>query len=251
MNTKLPLMALRVFQQSRLATVPPGPVAVAGASELVPLLAKELRQGGEAAAVVEGAPTGHAAALVWIGSADLEVLRAASRSETPIVALTDGTSIPYVLDTNVIRIPPGQGLPVAETAAALARVLGPAGPGVAARLPVLREAVVAHLVTQSSLRNGLIGAATFLPGPDLPALTLNQIFLTIRMAVATGRDAQVAALWPELAVVAATGLAWRKLARGLEFLPVPRFAVRGAVALGGTYAVASALRRRLSVRPRS
>jgi hypothetical protein len=246
MNTKLPLMALRVYQQSRQAAVPAGPVAVAGAGELVPLLVKELRAGGDPSAVVEGAPRGHAAALVWIGQPDLEVLRAASRNETPIVALTEGESVPYVLDTDIVRIRPGRGLPVKETAAALARVLGPTGPAVAARLPVLREPVVSHLVNQSTLRNGLIGAATFLPGPDLPALTLNQVFLTIRLAVAAGRDSQVGSLWPEIAVVAASGFAFRKVARGLELLPVPRFAVRGAVALGGTRAVAEALRRRLS-----
>src|SRR4029453_9349483 len=130
------------------------------------------------------------------------------------------------------------GLPVKETVQALARVLGPAGPGVAARVPVLRPAIVSHLVTQSSLRNGLIGAATVLPGPDLPALTLNQIHLTLRMAAAAGRDAEIAAIWPELTAVAVTGFAWRKLARGLELLPVPRAAVRGAVALGGSWAVA-------------
>jgi hypothetical protein len=251
MNTKLPLMALRVYQQSRLASARPGPVAVAGSSELVPLVAKELREGGDDRAVVEGPPAGHAAALVWIGPPDLEVLRAASRSETPIVALTEGQSVPYVLDTNIVRIPPGRGLPVAETIDALARVLGPVGPSVAARLPALRGPVVHHLVKQSSLRNGLIGAATFVPGPDLPALTLNQIFLTIRMAVAAGRDADIAVIWPELAAVAATGFAWRKIARGLELLPVPRSVVRGGVALGGTWLVAEALRHRLSVRPRS
>jgi hypothetical protein len=250
-NTKLPLMMLRVVQQSRLAAVPPGPVAVAGATELVPRLANALREGGEAAAVVEGPPTGHVAALVWIGAPDPEVLRAAARTETPIVALTDGRSVPYVLDTNIVRIVPGKPLPVADTAKALARVLGPAGPGVAGRLPVLRDAVFAHLVRQSSVRNGLIGATTFLPGPDLPAMTLNQVYLAIRMAVAGGRDAQVAALWPELAAVAVTGFALRRVARTLELLPVPRFAVRGAVALGGTWTVATALRLRLSVRPRS
>ena len=246
MNTKLPLMALRVYQQSRQAAVLPGPVAVAGAGELAPLLVKELRAGGDASAVVEGAPPGHAAALVWIGPPNLEILRTASRNETPIVALTEGESVPYVLDTDIVRIRPGRGLPVKETAAALARVLGPTGPAVAARLPVLREPVVSHLVNQSTLRNGLIGAATFLPGPDLPALTLNQVFLTIRLAVAAGRDSQVASLWPEIAVVAASGFAFRRLARGLELLPVPRFAVRGAIAVGGTRALAEALRRRLS-----
>jgi hypothetical protein len=239
-------MALRVYQQGRHAAVPPGPVAVAGAGELVPLLVKELRQGGDASAVVEGAPPGHAAALVWIGPPELEVLRAASRNETPIVALTEGESVPYVLDTDIVRVRPGRGLPVQETAAALARVLGPNGPAVAGRLPVLRGPVVSQLVNQSTIRNGLIGAATFLPGSDLPALTLNQVFLTIRLAVAAGRDPQIASLWPELAVVAASGFAFRKLARGLELLPVPRFAVRGAVALGGTWAVAEALRRRLA-----
>ena len=246
MNTKLPLMALRVYQHSRQAAVSPGPVAVAGAGELVPLLVKELRAGGDASAVVDGAPPGHAAALVWIGPPNLEVLRVAARNQTPIVALTEGESVPYVLDTDIVRIRPGRGLPVKETAAALARVLGPTGPALAAQLPVLREPVVGHLVNQSTLRNGLIGAATFLPGPDLPALTLNQIFLTIRLAIAAGRDSQFASLWPEIAAVAASGFAFRKVARGLELLPVPRFAVRGAVALGGTRAVAEALRRRLS-----
>ncbi len=251
MNAKLPVMALKVVQQSRLASVPPGPVAVAGASELVTLLARELREGGDERAVIEGPPSGHVAALVWIGSPDLEVLRAAARNQTPIVAITDGESVPYVLDTNLVRLAPGRGLPVAEIAEMLARVLGPLGPGVAARLPVLRGPVVSHLVKQSSLRNGWIGAATFVPGPDLPAMTLNQIFLTIRMAVAAGRDADVAVIWPELAAVAATAFAWRKIARGLELLPVPRFAVRSAVAIGGTRLVAEALRHRLSVRPRS
>jgi len=250
-NAKLPLMLLRVAQQTRLASRPPGPIAVAGASELAPLLAKELREGGEAGAVVEGPPPPHAAALVWIGPPDAEVLRAAARHETAIVGLTEGQSLPYVLDTNIVRLRPGQGLPVKEITEALARVLGPSGPGAAARLPVLRPAVVSHLVRHSALRNGLIGAATFLPGRDLPALTLNQVYLTIRLAVASGRNAEIVDLWPELAAVAAGGFAWRKLARGLELLPVPRAAVRGAVALGGTWAVAEALRHRLSVRPRS
>jgi hypothetical protein len=251
----LPVLALRLLQQERQLSLHHGPIAVAGAKELVPLLAEELRAGGDAAAVVEGVPNGHAAALVWIGEADPESLRRAARAGTPIVGLTDGASLPYVLDTNLVPVSPGRGLPVEATAAALARVLGAAAPSLAARLPVLRGAVVARLVRVNARRNGVIGAAGFLPGFDLRALTLNQLYMTIRMTAATGRNAELAALWPELAAVVASGFAWRTVARRLELLPVPRAAVRGVVAFAGTWALGEALRLRLrsraSVRQRS
>ena len=58
----------------------PGRSSSRGARELVPLLARELRAGGDLAAVREGGPLEGAAALVWIGAADEEVLHAASRA---------------------------------------------------------------------------------------------------------------------------------------------------------------------------
>ena len=53
------------------------PVAVAGARELVPLLARELRAGGEQGAVREGV-TRDASVLVWIGKADEDAMREAA-----------------------------------------------------------------------------------------------------------------------------------------------------------------------------
>ena len=88
------------------------PVAIGGARELVPLLARELREGGDAAAVREGASAG-AAVFVWIGKADEDALRAASLAHVPIVGVTDGESLPYVLDTDLVVVRPGKGLPVA------------------------------------------------------------------------------------------------------------------------------------------
>ena len=88
-----------------------------------------------------------------------------------------------------------------------------------------------------------------MPGPDLPTLTLNQIFLTIRMAVAAGRDADVAVIWPELAASRRTAFAWRKIARGLEHPAGAPFAVRSAVAIGGTRLVAAVRCRRPPFRP--
>ncbi len=139
--------------------------------------------------MTENGAAGRPSALVWVGKADHEALRRASLAGTPIVGLTEGESLPYVLDTNLVLIRPGQGLPIADVAVALARVLGPNAPGLAARLPVLRPAVVDRLIRGTVRKNALIGAAAFIPGADLPALTLNEALLAIRIAVAGGRDA--------------------------------------------------------------
>ena len=106
----------------------------------MPLLARELREGGDASAVVEDRVEG-LAVLVWLGAADEERLRAASRAGVPIVAVTDEASVPYVLATDLVRVPPGQGFPVEAIAAAIAARLGEDATVLAARLPVLRPAV--------------------------------------------------------------------------------------------------------------
>jgi len=243
-NKALAFSVYRAMNQLRSIPARHAPIAVAGAPQLVPLLAKELRAGGDPAAVVEGVPTRHVAALVWVGPADEGALRSATKAGTPIVGLTEGESLPYVLDTNLVRAHPGRGLPVEEIAAALARGLGGDAPAVAASLPVLRRAVVATLIGRSVRQNGIIGATVFLGTGDLPALTLNQALLTVRMAVASGRDGDVGKLWPELAGVVGAGFALRRFARRLELLPVPRFAIRGGVAVAGTWAVGEALKAR-------
>src|SRR5437773_2744976 len=108
---------------------PSGAILVAGAPALVPVLARELRAGGNAAAVREGLPSnkllqGEVAALVWVGAPDEAALREAALQRVPIVAVTDAQSVPYVLETDLVLVPPGQGFPVAEIAVALARKLG-------------------------------------------------------------------------------------------------------------------------------
>ena len=237
------LALLRVVKDVRRGAGGERPLAVAGARELVPLLAKELRAGGDAGAVVEQA-RGSAAALVWIGPADEEALRAASRAGTPIVAVSEGESLPYVLDTNLVRLPPGTGLPVAEIAAALARVLGAEGAGLAARLPVLRGAVIDELIEACARQNGLIGAAVFVPGVDMPILTINEVRLVTRIALANGRELD-SGLWPELLAVVGAGFGLRRIAAELlDLLPLAGWMVKGGVAFSGTKAIGEAARQR-------
>jgi uncharacterized protein (DUF697 family) len=218
------------------------PVALDGARELVPLLARELRVGGDASAVREGGSSG-AAVLVWIGKADEDALRAASLAQVPIIGVTDGESLPYVLETDLVVVRPGEGLPVAGVIRAIASVLGDRGAGLAGRLPVLRDAVVNELIRSSARKNALIAAAVWIPGVDMPVLTLNQARLVLRIGQAYGREVDQSRL-PELLGVVGAGFGLRTVARELlDFVPFAGWAAKGAVAYAGTRAVGEAARR--------
>jgi len=234
-----PLSVLSVVRELRRGSGDPRPLSVAGARELVPLLARALRDGGAASAVVEQALE-NVAVLVWVGEPDEAQLRRADRAGVPIVAVTDADTVPYVLATELVRVAPGHGFPVDEIAAAVARRLGEDGTSLAARLPVLRAAVCDHLVASFARRNGLIGAAVFVPGVDMPLLTLNQIRLVLRIALAYGEDVDNRRALELLGVVGA-GLGFRAVARELlDFVPVAGWALKGAIAYGGTRAVGEA-----------
>ena len=234
-----PLSVLSVVRELRRGGGDPRPLSVAGARELAPLLARELRDGGEAFAVVEQALE-NVAVVVWVGEPDEAELRRADRAGVPIVAVTDADTVPYVLATDLVRVPPGQGFPVDAIAAAVARRLGEDGTALAAKLPVLRAAVCAELIRAFSKRNALVSAAIFVPGVDMPVLTLNQIRLVLRIALAYGEDVDNRRALELLGVVGA-GFGFRAVARELlDLVPVAGWALKGAIAYAGTRAVGEA-----------
>jgi uncharacterized protein (DUF697 family) len=215
------------------------PLAVAGARELLPIIARQLREGGDPAAVVEGRVE-KAAALIWVGPPDEEALRAADRAGVPIVAVTDSDEVPYVLATDLVRVPPGQGFPIDAIAQAVARKLGEDGTALAARLPSMRRAVCDELIRSFSKKNAIIAAAVFIPGVDMPVLTLNQARLVLRIALAYGQeiDRERAV---ELLGVVGLGFGMRTVARELlDLVPVAGWAIKGAVAYAGTKAIGEA-----------
>jgi len=234
-----PLALVSLVREVRRGEGDPRPLAVDGARELVPLLARQLREGGEASAVVEGRAEG-AAVLIWVGAAGEERLHAAAKAGVPIVALTDDESLPYVLAADLVRVPPGRGFPLDELAAAITRRLGEDGTSLAARLPVLRKAVCDELIRSFSKRNGLVAAAIWVPGVDLPVLTLNQARLVLRIALAYGERIDNRRATELLGVVGA-GFGFRAVARELlDLVPVAGWAVKGAVAYTGTRAIGEA-----------
>ncbi len=242
-----PLSILSLVREARTGAGDRRPLAVAGARELVPLLARELRAGGDASAVVEDRVEG-AAVVVWLGRPDDEKLRAAARAGIPVVAVSDDETLPYVLATDIVHVPPGHGFPVDEIAATVARRLGEGGTPLAARLPVLRGAVCAQLISSFAKRNAVIAAAVFVPGVDMPILTLNQGRLVLRIALAHGETVDNQRALELLGVVGA-GFGFRAVARELlDLVPVAGWALKGGIAYAGTKAVGEAAVRYFAAR---
>jgi len=223
------------------------PILVAGT--LADQLARELRAGGDAAAVRTGDRPEDVEAMLYVIGDDVteedeRILKLAHRRRVPTIVVAAGREvpnrIPFVLATDVVRVEPGHGFPVDEIARAAADRLGEKATSLARRLPVLRPAVCRHLIDSFAKKNGLIGAAVFIPGVDLPVLTLNQIRMVLRICAAYGLevDAQRA---PELIATIGAGLGFRALARELlDFVPVLGWVVKGAVAYAGTRALGEA-----------
>lgn len=211
-------------------------------------LRHELERGAAPGALRDGGDVRDAGALLYAldgpaGEDDERRLRAARNARTPTVCVQfgrDGVDVPYVLATDVVVVPPATPLPVDEIARALAHRVGEPATGLAARVPALRRGVCAALIEKFSRTNGLLGAAIFLPGADLPVLTLNQLRLVLRIGAAHGVDVD-ARRAPEILGVVGAGLGFRAAARQvLGVVPLAGWALKGVIAYAGTRALGEA-----------
>jgi uncharacterized protein (DUF697 family) len=234
------------------------PLVVGGARELAAVLRRELGRGAKPGAVrAENEPKGGAVYVHVLGGEptgdDAAALKRARRARVPIVAiaagpLSDDTSLPYVLATDIIRLGAGQGFPLEAIALLIAVRLGEEGAPLAARVPLLRRAVCERLVASFAKRNGIIGAAVFVPGVDLPVLALNELRMILRLEQAYGLAIDPRERLPEIAATLGAGFGFRALTRELcDLVPVAGWAVKGAVAYAGTRALGEAAVRRLDV----
>lgn len=225
------------------------PLAIGGAHELARVLERDLARGGDASAVRVGDPTG-AVAYVHICTGpglDEVALRRAHRARVPIVAVQTGEGDPpYVRATDVVRVGPGEGLPLDEIARAIAAAAGEDAASLAGRLPLLREPVCKQIVESFARKNGLVGAAVFIPGVDLPVLALNQVRMLLRLDQAFGLELDPRERLPEVLAVVGAGFGLRTVARELlDLVPVAGWAVKGGIAYAGTRALGEAQVRRL------
>lgn len=244
-----PLAVWGLLKELRIAAEDTRPLVVSG--PLAEQLHRELTRAGGAAAVrVGGRPDSAAVLLRVLAGAptpeDETELKAARRAKVPVVAVQTGTEeldVPYVLATDVVMCRRGEGFPLDEITAAVAARLGEAGTGLAARLPVLREALCRELIDTFSRRNGILAVALFVPGADFPVLTTNQIRLVLRIGAAHGVDIDQQRL-PEVLATVAAGFGLRAVARQVVgAIPLAGWLVKGGVAYAGTRAVGEAAQR--------
>jgi uncharacterized protein (DUF697 family) len=251
-----PLAVFGLLKELRSAASEQGAVVVTGAPALADALRKELARGGQPDALRQQGLE-EASALVYVLAAaptdeDTRVLKQAHRERVPIVCVLAGPEVaarvPYVLATDIVRVPAGSGFPVDEIARALADRLGEDGTALAARLPALRKAVCERLIASFSRKAGVIGVVVFVPGADFPAITLAQLRLVLRIGAAHGVEIDRERL-PEILAVIGSGLAFRAAARqALGFVPVAGWLVKGAIAYLGTRALGEAAVRYFAAR---
>lgn len=106
--------------------------------------------------------------------------------------------------------------------------------------PFVRRPLSIEAVRATSVQNAGIGLVAFIPGADLPIMTLNQAKMLLQIAAAYG-EPMGAARAKELAAVVAGGFAMRSVARQVAALvPVVGWAVKAAVGYGGTQAMGHA-----------
>ena len=258
---RLPLHPAAVYgvvKEIKAAAEDLSPLLVAGAEGPATELVAALAEGGDTSALrdlsgreVTKYDLQGASLLLYVVAGekptaeDEQALKLADRSDVDAVCVLVGASstpvdIPYVPATRVVAIPPGRPLPVDRIAELVASVTEETGYALAARLPVLREAVVDAIVRRFARQNGVLGVAIFIPGADFPVLTLNQLRMVFRIAAAHGEQIDRERI-PELLAVVGAGLGFRTVAReALGFVPGLGWAIKGGIAYVGTKALGKA-----------
>lgn len=103
--------------------------------------------------------------------------------------------------------------------------------------PFVRKPLSLEAVSATSLQNAGIGLVLFIPGADMPLMTLNQAKMLLQIAAAYG-EPMSAARAKELAAIVGGAFACRSVARQVAgAVPAIGWAVKAGVAYAGTKAM--------------
>ncbi len=106
--------------------------------------------------------------------------------------------------------------------------------------PFARKPLSLEAVSATSLQNGAVGLVMFIPGADMPIMTLNQAKMLLQIAAAYGQPLGMERV-KELACVVGGGFACRSVARQLVGLvPAVGWAIKASIGYAGTEAMGHA-----------
>ena len=253
-----PVSVRKTMAQVDASGARPRSLAVGGARELAAVLRRELARGASPGAVRDSDDPAGASVYVHVlgrdpGEEDERALRRARTARVPIVVVAAGASLedqslPFVMATDIVHVGAGAGFPVDDIARTIAERLREEAAPLAAGVPALRGPVSDQIVKAFARKNAIVAAVVFIPGADLPVLTLNQIRMVLRLGQVHGRKTS-RELIPEVGATLAAGLGFRTIARQLlDFIPVAGWVVKSAVAYTGTRALGEAAVLRLADR---
>jgi uncharacterized protein (DUF697 family) len=104
----------------------------------------------------------------------------------------------------------------------------------------VRRAVAREIVKKTAWQNAAIGVAVFVPGVDMPLMTLNQGKMLLQIAAVYGQSLDTERI-KELGAVVAGGFLFRTFAREMVgLIPGLGWAVKGGIAYTGTIAMGTA-----------
>jgi uncharacterized protein (DUF697 family) len=197
------------------------------------------------------------------------ILRVDSKADAAIVLVGSGTHVRETLRDLHQRAVPTAVVALREPGSDLARrlehpdndtltgmdprelIAGPLADWLMSRLEKLRtaighnfefarRAVAKETVKATAWQNAAIGVLVFLPGADMPLMTLNQGKMLLRIAAAYGQPLDTERM-KELAAIVGGGFLFRTIAReAADFVPVLGWAVKGGIAYTGTIAMGMA-----------
>lgn len=106
--------------------------------------------------------------------------------------------------------------------------------------PFVRRPLAIETVNMTSVQNAGIGVVAFIPGADMPIMTLNQAKMLLQIAAAYGQPMSVARA-KELACIVGGAFACRALARNaVGVVPAFGWLVKGLIGYTGTLAMGHA-----------
>lgn len=152
----------------------------------------------------------------------LAVLLDAGRADAGLWVASD---VFFAQEVAVLR--PGEALAHSDAARSIAGRAHDGAVPLAARLPALRPAVVDRIIATAARQNGVVGVLVFIPGADMPVMTVNQIRMVLQIAAAYGERVGLERAVEILSVVG-IGFGLRAIAReALDLAPGPGWLFKG------------------------